>query len=224
MCGEIVWVKDPTHQDRSYELYWPSEILDPQNMPQGISVPVAAIQKLKKHEFLASFPCSGNDCPCHHLDSISQPEESPSNGFAPSSTEENNIGSILNDPHDCPEHRRILAVFLPLCGSHTYVWIHPTEAIPWEHEGNNAHESARIAIKTPSYPLKEELKRAIRDAKASLALRKGIESEEVVRIRRTRAAAAAAGVDLKRRCGRCQTCCSNAGVGRMFLHVLSYIK
>ena len=183
------------------------------NLPQGISIPSAATHKLKLQERLASFPCSGDDCICH---TVPQTEgggrtDAPQEDVMVLDTVVRSSIQTRN-PHHASIHRRVLVVFLPLGGSHTYMWIHPNEVIPWGETDSPCYTSAIQALRDHQFTLKDELRKAITDAKASVALKAGATSQEVERIRRTRAAVAAAGVDLKRRCGRCQTCCTNAGV------------
>jgi len=91
-------------------------------------------------------------------------------------------------------------------------WVDPADTVPW---GSHEQErSACSALRDPKFSakLKDDLKWAIQDARGSFALKQGRNNQETERIKRTRAAAAAAGVDMKQRCGTCRTCMSYFGV------------
>ena len=96
-------------------------------------------------------------------------------------------------------------------------WANPTELDPWD--GPYLEERERAATdraQDQTFKYRVRLHDALRDAKTSVALKYGgsfgttvgddVPAREVEKMRRTRAAAAAAGVDLKRRCGSCKTC------------------
>ena len=78
---------------------------------------------------------------------------------------------------------------------------------PWDGPFLAQRERAAIAaMRDPKFKYKDRLNWAIEDAKTSIALKNSQSGPEVDRMRKTRAAAAATAVDLKRRCGRCKTC------------------
>ncbi len=169
-------------KDEISGIYWPAEIIDPLAPAAGKVLPLSAINLLTPEQKRASLPCTDG--------SYDPLQESAAN-------------------------RRVLAVYLPLpargFSGVFHAWCNPGDVEPWEAPFLTQREKeANAAMKDPKFKYKDRLKWAIQDAKTSVALKtgRGGDRVEVEKMRRTRAAAAAAGVDLKRRCGYCKTCVS----------------
>lgn len=100
---------------------------------------------------------------------------------------------------------RVFVCYLPL-GSKVGAW-HPPEAVlPFDAVLSTKEKEAHNAMKRKDFRYSEDLRQAIEDAKDSLALKNAEQGDRVERMRRTRAASAAASVNLKVRCGSCKTC------------------
>lgn len=109
------------------------------------------------------------------------------------------------------EHRRVLVLFFPV-NVGKWQWYHPKELLPWEVNRAECEKRAHAAIKKPSFKYSDSLNQSLQDAKASHGVKVKKSSINTDKMRQTRAASAAASVDLKSRCGRCRTC-MNAYVG-----------
>lgn len=107
----------------------------------------------------------------------------------------------------------MLVLYLPVGGS-SYNWYRKEELLPYEAHAAEKERAASAAIRDSKYRHAEPLKQALADARASLAVRNGRSTMEAERMRRTRAASAAAAVNLKQRCGTCRTCMTKFGVRR----------
>ena len=109
------------------------------------------------------------------------------------------------------EHRRVLVLFFPV-NNGKWQWYHPRDLLPWESNRAEYEKKAHAAIKKASFKYADALNQSLQDAKASHGVKVRKSSINTDKMRQTRAAAAAACVDLKSRCGRCRTC-MNAYVG-----------
>eukprot|EP00887_Chlorella_sp_A99_P001977 scaffold18.g1977.t1 len=109
--------------------------------------------------------------------------------------------------------RRVLVCFLPVGGSQ-WQWMDPRQLEPFENNTERESEAQQLLrTKGQSWRWAEPLAKALQDAKASLAVLRGRSCMDADRMRRTRAQAMAAGVNLKDRCGSCRTC-MNSFVGQ----------
>ncbi|GAB4814995.1 hypothetical protein N2152v2_002041 [Parachlorella kessleri] len=105
-----------------------------------------------------------------------------------------------------PVHVHVVVAFLPVGGSQ-WVWQRAEQLQDFEAHCQKMEASMRAALRDPKNgKYAEPMRQALQDAKASLAIKKGKHGVDVERMRRTRAAAAAASVNLKQRCGTCRTC------------------
>jgi hypothetical protein len=101
---------------------------------------------------------------------------------------------------------------LPSCS--LLQWFNPADLEPFGSALAVREREAGIACRRDGgkWRHRDALLAAIQDARASAALKQGGRGAVVERMRRTRAAAAAAGLDLKRRCLRCRTCTDRGAV------------
>lgn len=113
--------------------------------------------------------------------------------------------------HAQSDHRRVLVLFFPV-NNGKWQWYHPNDLLSWEDNRAEYEKKAHAAMKRANFKYKETLNQSLQDAKASHGVKVNKSSITTDKMRQTRAAAAAASVDLKSRCGRCRTC-MNAYVG-----------
>jgi len=113
--------------------------------------------------------------------------------------------------HADSEHRRVLVLFFPV-NIGKWQWYHPRDLLPWEVNRQEYEKKAHAAMKKASFKYSDSLNQSLQDAKASHGVKVKKSSINTDKMRQTRAASAAASVDLKSRCGRCRTC-MNAYVG-----------
>lgn len=83
------------------------------------------------------------------------------------------------------------------------------DARPRSRSRRGALRSFSFAVAMGSFSERFPL---LQDAKASIAIKKGRGGADVERMKRTRAATAAASVNLKQRCGTCRTCMNKYAV------------
>lgn len=86
--------------------------------------------------------------------------------------------------------------------------------MPWKENRAEYERKAHAAIKSKAFKYKDLLTKGLQDARESFGVKNRKSNISVDKMRQTRAAAAAAGVDLKKRCGRCRSC-MNAYAVRM---------
>lgn len=184
MVGAIVWVPEPLSG-----IYWPGEVLDPQHMPLGRTLPKDALSKLTPEQKKASITS---------LDGMWDTKE-----------------------FEGSDHRRVLVLYFPI-NTGKWQWHHPDDLLPWDKHRTKYEKEAHAAIKDTKFKYSDLLGHALQDALESHKVKQKKSSLTTDKMRQTRAAAAAASVDLKSRCGRCRTC-MNAYVVRVFLH-LEYIQ
>jgi len=174
MVGAIVWVPEPLSG-----IYWPGEVLDPQHMPLGRTLPKDALSKLTPEQKKASITS---------LDGMWDTKE-----------------------FEDSEHRRVLVLYFPI-NTGKWQWHHPDDLLPWDKHRSKYEKEAHAAIKNTKFKYSDLLGHALQDALESHKVKQKKSSLTTDKMRQTRAAAAAASVDLKSRCGRCRTC-MNAYVG-----------
>ena len=184
MVGDIVWAPEPLSG-----IHWPGEVLDPQHMPLGRTLPKDALSELTSEQKKASITS---------LDGVWDTKE-----------------------FEGSEYRRVLVLYFPI-NTGKWQWYHPDELLPWDKHRTKYEKEAHAAIKNTKFKYSDSLSQALQDALESHKVKQKKSSLTTDKMRQTRAAAAAASVDLKSRCGRCRTC-MNAYVVRVS-HSVKYIQ